>query len=299
MRRLIVGAALAISGCFAAGASANVPPLSQYYVGGATPLVVLEGDSPRIVDLYVPTAIPSVPSLPLVIVLHGFHGDQIGAESEFGFDSLADRAGLLVAYPYGYNSQQSRQPSWNAGRCCGYSSQHNIDDERFLVDVVHTIALSQHVDLHRVYVTGFSNGGMMALKLACDRPDIFAAAASVSGTLEAPCTTNAPAATLYIHGLDDTTVPFKGSRYAAALEASLTPVPQALAMFAKADRCAHAHRTETALGFHTAYDNCVQGRSIELLALNKAGHHWPTTSSAGIDGASTVWDFLQRFATAG
>lgn len=38
------------------------------------------------------------------------------------------------------------------------------------------------IDRARVYVTGMSNGAMMALRLGC-QSDIFAAIASVAGTL--------------------------------------------------------------------------------------------------------------------
>ena len=50
---------------------------------------------------------------PLVVVLHGARGTAADMRANLGWDALADREGLVVAYPDGLDR------TWNAGRCCG------------------------------------------------------------------------------------------------------------------------------------------------------------------------------------
>ena len=59
---------------------------------------------------------------------------------------------------------------------------------------------------------GFSAGGMMVWRLACDAPDAFAAYAPVAGTLWKPLPDRCagPAPMLHVHGLTDKVVPMQG-----------------------------------------------------------------------------------------
>jgi polyhydroxybutyrate depolymerase len=58
------------------------------------------------------------------------------------------------------------------------------------------------VDRARIYVTGMSNGAMMALRLGC-QTDTFAAIAPVAGTLLSDCSGARPTSVLQIHGTAD------------------------------------------------------------------------------------------------
>ena len=57
-----------------------------------------------------------------------------------------------------------------------------------------------------------SNGGFMTNRLACDRADVFAAIAPVSGTLGVgvACNPSRPVSVLDAHGTGDPMVPFNG-----------------------------------------------------------------------------------------
>ena len=68
--------------------------------------------------------------------------------------------------------------------------------------------------MHRVYVVGMSNGGMMALQALCSEPDLFAAAVSVAGPYLG---TICPRHTwLHLAGTADTIVPIHGGNSAVA-----------------------------------------------------------------------------------
>jgi poly(3-hydroxybutyrate) depolymerase len=140
---------------------------------------------------------------PLVVNLHGYAWNGQHQEDSTGMDAHADAHGYAVAYPDGPGGK------WAAGRCCVTVAEQARDDVSYLVRVVQDAAVWTPVDPNRVYVVGFSNGGMMAWKALCRRPDVFAAAGSVAGSLVTGCLgTNARV--IRVHGTADRTVPYYG-----------------------------------------------------------------------------------------
>ena len=59
-----------------------------------------------------------------------------------------------------------------------------MDDVAFLTLLVADVAKAYAVDPNRVYAAGHSNGGIMALRLACEASDVFAAVGVQSSALE-------------------------------------------------------------------------------------------------------------------
>src|SRR5256886_1153719 len=54
--------------------------------------------------------------IPLVVAIHGYTVDSTWMEKTTQFDELAKSARFIVVYPQGLNN------SWNAGSCCGDST---------------------------------------------------------------------------------------------------------------------------------------------------------------------------------
>ena len=69
--------------------------------------------------------------------------------------------------------------TWNGGSCC-FSLE---DDTSFLLDVIQTVRDSlPSTFATKVFMVGFSAGGVMSHRMACSHPEVFAAAVSVSGS---------------------------------------------------------------------------------------------------------------------
>jgi polyhydroxybutyrate depolymerase len=220
-------------------------------------------------------------------VLHGLYNDPASVEAGTGMDSIADTQNVALAYPAGLNG------GWNAGNCCGRSPAQNVDDVGFLVDVVRLVSLVRPIDMNRVYVTGFSNGGMMALRAECERPDVFAAAVSVSGSLQAPCTGPGPINAMILHGERDATVPYNGTAFSTFLNVPITSAPTSAARLATRSSCV-AYRVSAAAHYaRKAYWGCAANSSVQLLTVPGMGHHWPAAQRDGVDGAALAWTFLR------
>lgn len=139
--------------------------------------------------------------MPLVVALPGAGQTAAQMQAYTGLTAYADGR-FAVAYGVGlYNS-------WDAGTCCGWASDHDTGDLAYLRQVVAAAARVTLIDLARVYVVGFSNGGMMAYRAVCEAPEVFAAAGVVAGALLVDCPV--AAAVLHVHGTADATVPLAG-----------------------------------------------------------------------------------------
>jgi polyhydroxybutyrate depolymerase len=149
----------------------------------------------------------------LVIALHGSMGTGERARVAYGydFDLLADRDGFIAVYPQGYEGH------WNDCRVKGpfAAKRENVDDVGFLHALVDRLARDHSADRARVYITGVSNGGQMALRLALQTPDFARAYAAVAASLPAPenlavTPAGRPVSMLFMNGTRDPFNPWRG-----------------------------------------------------------------------------------------
>jgi len=148
----------------------------------------------------------------LVVMLHPATGSGEEFARLTGFDQQAQRLGWVAAYPDAWNPGPSG--GWDTYACC----PNEYDDVGFIADLIARIVGDQSLDPSRVFVAGFSRGGMMAHRVGCELSLHVAGIAAVagnmadpSGSTEAvPCGPGRPVAVLIIHGSDDRNVPIEG-----------------------------------------------------------------------------------------
>lgn len=138
---------------------------------------------------------------PNVVLLHGMYNTPSTIATQSGFDHVGTAMGWTVVYG------ESPSKTWNAGTCCSTAMNNGVDDVRYLLDVA--VSLRRRGHYGPVYLAGFSNGGMLAMRAGCEHPEVFRRVASVAGTLVADCS-NGLAHVRHIHGTADTVVPYNG-----------------------------------------------------------------------------------------
>lgn len=159
----------------------------------------------RSYTLVVPPSYAPGTSYPLVYVLHGHGGTGAQVRAAFDLESAANGHAIFV-YPDGVGG------GWDLDAPAAKNRDVALFDA--------TLAMTQGtycIDLHRVFVTGFSNGAYMANQLGCRRGDRIRAIASHSGG--GPYETageyddsgnlickGKPVASLVVHGTADGTV---------------------------------------------------------------------------------------------
>jgi polyhydroxybutyrate depolymerase len=212
--------------------------------------------------------------LPVVFVFHGYTqtAEQIEAISKM--TPAADARGYLVVYAQGLGT------SWNAGGCCGTSSTFDVDDVGFVGAMLTDLSTKLCVDPKRVHACGFSNGGMLSHRLACEAADVFASVGAVSGTIAlSECAPSRPIAVMHQHGTSDFIVPYDGFFVGA------DTVPETIDGWVARNGCT----TET-LTFEegdvtcVTHGGCTAGADVTLCTLEGGGHQWPGGESAGPAG---------------
>ena len=207
---------------------------------------------------------PEPAAIPLVLVLHGLHEEPSSIASDSRFTSYAAAHNFAVAYGVGLAR------AWNAGSCC---HQSRSDDIGYLINVVNDAKARLKVDARRIYVVGFSNGGMMALRAVCERPDVFAAAGVMAGALVTPCVPargirTRPVYVRQLHGLSDRTLPVRGGHNRAlgldvpALKGEARRLPR--------------------------------GSDLVLTVIPRLGHAWATAANSRVDATAVLYLWLSH-----
>jgi polyhydroxybutyrate depolymerase len=237
--------------------------------------------------LYVPRGFDAAKPIPVVMVFHHHKGEGASMVNVTEFDKLAESDLFLAVYPNG--SGPSDALSWNAGGCCGYARENNIDDYEFVRRILADLERWAEIDPDRIYATGLSNGGILAYRLACGMSETFAAIAPVAATLFYDgCRPSRPVSVIHFHGSADDTVPFAGRN---TDDSYWPPVEKGIAAWAGFDRCEQTPQTErSGIVTRTFYTHCADGTSVELFLLKDLGHQWPTEIVWST--SRTIWDFF-------
>ncbi len=238
---------------------------------------------------------------PLVVVLHGFTATGAGIRRRSGFDAVAAREGILVAYPGGIARR------WNAGTGDG------PDDVAYLTALIDALVAQGRADPAQIYLAGHSNGGAMALRMACARPDLLTGIAVVAMTAprDGMCADAPPLPALFIHGNVDPIVPPEGLP-ASRGHGGFLSVTKTLGLWATRNRCTgtRAPRVFDQIAGPqtariTAYTGCAA--ALRSVTLTGHGHEWPGAgprarliqgpASQELDAAPEIWRFFARIAS--
>lgn len=219
---------------------------------------------------------------PLILALHGGGGDPDQFARSSGFGRAAVQAGYAVAFPAGTGRRGERLLTWNAGYCCASAARKRVDDLGFLKAVI-ADAQARFGLGQGVYLTGMSNGAMMAETFAAKNPDLVAAVAGVSGTMDTRrIRVSGTVPALVIHGTADAMVPYTGGKgdssltrtdfasVASVVQAFLAPWGGGLAMTER-----QIDRRDDGTSVKVT-DYHKQGRVVlRLITIEGGGHNWP------------------------
>jgi polyhydroxybutyrate depolymerase len=236
--------------------------------------------------------VPGQPTgrLPLLVVLHGRGQSGPAVVSQTGFLGLVEQRRAVLVFPDG------EQRSWNAGHgCCGVAGSRGAPDVAFVAATVADAVHRWPVDVERVYLVGYSNGGKLAYSEVCAHPTIFAAVATYGAVPLSPCQQGTPPVPfLLAAGSTDLVAPFHGK---PGGHPPLPAVPKALAWLRTQDGCAASEQTEQeGAAVVQRWADCAHGTEVESVVYSGWGHAWPAGRvSRGSPGAGTLmWAFLSR-----
>lgn len=256
----------------------------------------------RAFNIYLPQSYSEeTEDLPVVFFLHGMGGDMTNFS---GLSYKAEAENYIMVVPQALKDEKTGA-SWNAGAITVkgniYSPNANIDDVGFISTLLDTVSTWYNVNEEKVYIAGFSLGGFMANKLACELSDRISAIASVSGTmtrkLAINCNPSQIIPSLQIHSTNDNMVSYKGSKNNFGAE-------ELFSFWAKKNKANSTLDTlnlsnnvndgYSALKF--TYNGKNKSNEGVLYRLAGPSHNasWYTISSKNdFDAINVIWDFFK------
>ncbi len=266
----------------------------------------------RTYSVYIPSHLAEA-KVPAVLVLHGGGGNGKQVMRMTGFHLKAEQEGFIAVFPDGTASLQDRFLVWNAGHCCASAMRQGVDDVGFIRDLIQSLVRDYPVDPERIFVTGISNGAMMAHRLGRELSDLIAAIAPVAGGMFGDEKQPArPVSALLINGGQDTLVPVAGGkssldrkRIFKAFDAPLAPASFAVHYWTGADGCASGPVQEGDVDRRVAvdrYEGCREQTEVVFTLVEEIGHAWPggaggrrenDGSASTLDATTAIWDFFK------
>lgn len=304
---LVAAISLGCAGATGSDASRPGPGLHEQTL----PLRI--GLSRRSYALYVPRGADGSRPLPLVVSVHGAFSTVELHQKRTGFNELADEQGFAVAYPRGMGLFDWFR-HWNSGHCCGPARFTLVDDVAFLDAVIDDVARRVRIDMSRVYMVGYSNGGMMTHRFAAERSHRLAAAAVTAGTIggkpdaQTPVwrvpSPAVPVPMLLIHGREDPIVGYGGGLdQRSSSGRTWLSVDESSDFWVAGNRCESPPRRVAQGSIEVqVWERCAQGASVQLFSIAGWGHIWPGRFAArrtsleplgGFDAGRAIWAFFQ------
>lgn len=289
---------------------------------GRYELTLIHENRIRNFNLVLPSGYKLGKPLPLVVVLHSGGGHAAMIEERTQMTVKAKQENFIVVYPDGSGYTKNRFHTWNSGHCCFYALSKNVDDLGFIRKLVKRLSQKLNIDKRRIYLTGFSNGGMLAYYIAATTPNVFAAVAPVSATIGGYAHEYADkfiipkpiqAIPLMIfHGTADQQILYHGGSGPKALDhRSDISVADSIKFWLPINRCSNEAKTSlntTGTVEIKKYLCDNLGAPITLISIKGMGHAWASETRSGwrieyalldepnqeISTTDMIWEFFSR-----
>jgi polyhydroxybutyrate depolymerase len=231
-----------------------------------------------------------------VVALHYYTGTGRAEAEQTLFSPKADAEGFLVAYPDG---AVPREPgfSWSFGHRW---PEGGPDDVAFVGEVIRHVSSQYAVDPKRIYVTGMSQGGMLAHVVGCELSDTVAAIAPVGAALMTEPTSEDSISVLIVHGSEDPALPYEGRRPEEVTDGGFPfpSVADAAAIWADHNGCSRPpKKTQDGLVTREVYTGGRGSTEVAVYTIIGGRHDWPGDNNdetgAGLIGADAIWEFFE------
>lgn len=211
---------------------------------------------------------------PLMISLHGMNQDANYQKSMLKIENIADTAKFAVVFPNGIDK------GWDIS---------GMRDVNFINALIEEMTLKYDIDRNRVYLSGFSMGGMFTYHAMNHMADKIAAFAPLSGypMWGGNFTSSRPVPIIHVHSMGDDVCVYSGVQaiidgWVARNHCSPTPKKQT------------PYKGASDITYIT-YGPGDEGVEVVLLEW-QGGGHWIRNFDNGVKTAEEIWLFCSKYA---
>lgn len=280
--------------------------------------VFTHDDLKRTYILHLPSNFSSDNTYPLVLVFHGGGGNAENIADTTNFSQKADEEDFIVVYPDGTGKLKQRLLTWNAGFCCGYALENDIDDVDYIKSLITHLQTQYPINESMIYATGLSNGGIMTYRLGAELSTIFAAIAPVAAQIGGqpsveeelwciPEPTN-PVSVLAFHGTNDRRVPYDGGRPSDNDTAvySWMSTNESIQFWVDQNQCNSFPKRNISSSKNIIIDTYLGGKNnteVQIVTIVNGTHSWPGGEKGWKNGAEPtkeinatdfIWEFFEN-----
>jgi polyhydroxybutyrate depolymerase len=253
---------------------------------------------------------------PAVIVLHGGSGNYQSVQGFTQMNIVSNQNDFLAVYPQGIGNAPPGY-SWADGRNTT-ADQAGIDDVGFMSKLIDTLYNDYNIDTNRVYICGFSNGGFMTQRLACETPETFAAIGGLGCSIDTnriqTCNPTQAVPMVYFSGTADPEVPYNGGAMNNPAVTPIVAVDTAVQFWVNTNNCQTAEPVMTipdavpqdsSTVERYTYTDCDCDADFFFYKIINGGHTWPGVpvpqfpqlgnTNEDIHASYVLWDFFSQF----
>ena len=223
----------------------------------------------RDIHVYAPSNL--APNSPLLLSLHGMDQDPNYQQSNTHWETLADKEGFVVVYPRGGTGMST----WDI---------QGDKDTKWVVQIIDQMAKEYNIDTKRVYLSGFSMGGMFTYHAMSKIADKIAAFAPQSGpNVYGASKAQRPVPIFHVHGTNDNVLNYQ------QVEGFLKNYRDQFKCPAQADTKTNYPNSENPNATLYSWGPCDGGVYIKHLKLQGRGHS-PSQADIG-----DIWNFVKEY----
>lgn len=269
-------------------AQVKTSAVSAHLPGELLRMKVLVRGVSRTYAAYLPASLKGRNSWPVVIGLHGGLSDGDQMRHHLSLENAAEKYGFLAVFP------EAGRKQWNDGRPETESEQSDVE---FIKSLANDLGRLGPVDSQNINIAGISNGGMMALRLACEASSTFRAFAVVSANFPEAyakrCRPERAVPILFIHGDADPLMPWDGGAVRKGLRGAGGNVASLLktaGFWSSVNGCSPKtsfnilpvlDSTDPSRAERITYLSC-QKAPVVVYKIRGGGHDWPGAPDKGI-----------------
>ena len=215
---------------------------------------------------------------PLIIQMHGYNQDAAYQKNAAKWESIADTGRFVVVFPNGQNK------AWDTS---------GDKDLNFIKAIINEMNSKYGIDKKRVYVSGFSMGGMMSYVVANKLSDQIAAIAPVSGG-GSPSSAKRAMPIIHTHGTTDDVV-----NYNSTVNTLKSWVPfNKCSSNSKVIKPYPTTKSGSAASLEI-WSGCADDVEIRLLTIAGKGHWYSMDEAVSVNTSVEIWNFVKNYSLDG